>query len=168
MDILKGVPEGSILGPTIFNIFINDIFSFVQKSKLFNFADNNTVAFTHGVFETLINTLQNDSIPLINWFTVNKMKANPDKLPENSAKLLGVEIDSLLNFNKHISLICKKASSQMNALTRIGNNLTLKSSKAIFHAFIMSDFNFCPRISDFCGKQYSDKLELLQYRVCVL
>ena len=45
---------------------------FVEKSKLFNYADENTVAFTHGVFETLINTQQSDSISLINWFTVNK------------------------------------------------------------------------------------------------
>ena len=116
------------------------------------------------------------------------MKANPDKfqtiaigkrtldrnpvfniddidiIPENSVKLLGVEIISLLNFNKHISLICKRASSQINAFKRIGNNLTLKSRKTMFHAFIMSNFNLCPIIWHFCGKQNSDKLELLQYR----
>ena len=75
---IEEVPQGSILG-AIFNIFINDIFFFVEKSKLFNYADYNTVAFTHWVFETLINTLQSDSVSLINRFTVNKMKANPDQ-----------------------------------------------------------------------------------------
>ena len=122
------------------------------------------------------------------WFTSNQMQANPDKFQalavgkrtidkkpicnignthitcEESVKLLGVEIDSLLNFDLHISNICKKASQQINVLRRIGKYLTLEGRKAIYHTFIMSNFNFCPLVWHFCNKSNTSKIEKLNYR----
>ena len=44
--ITKGVPQGSILGPLIFNTVLNDMFYFIEKGKLFNYADDNSIFFT--------------------------------------------------------------------------------------------------------------------------
>ena len=56
-DIHKGVPQGSILEPLLFNVFINDIFLFVKNGSLYNYADDNTLSFCSPDFDLLISTL---------------------------------------------------------------------------------------------------------------
>ena len=85
-DIHKGVPQGSILGPLLFNVFINDIFYFVDQSSLYNYADDNTLSFATPDFRKLISVLETESNSLIDWFHFNCMKANPDKF---QAKAIG-------------------------------------------------------------------------------
>ena len=78
-DIVRGVPQGSILGPLLFNVFINDIFHFLDKSSLYNYADDNTLSYAHSNSDTLIHTLQQDCTSTLQWFNINQMKANPSK-----------------------------------------------------------------------------------------
>ena len=78
-SIHQGVPQGSILGPVLFKIFINDIFHFVESCNLYNYADDNTVSCSDHSLENVIYKLINDSLLLIKWFLNNKMKTNPEK-----------------------------------------------------------------------------------------
>ena len=78
-DIVRGVPQGSILGPLLFNVFINDIFHFLDKSSLYNYADDNTLSYAHSNSDTLIHTLLQDCTFTLQWFNINQMKANPSK-----------------------------------------------------------------------------------------
>ena len=66
LDISKNVPQSSILGPLIFNIFINDILYFIQDGNLFNYADDNCVTMHHKELTTLQGILQNEA-KLTHW-----------------------------------------------------------------------------------------------------
>ena len=79
MSLVSGVPQGSILGPFLFNLFINDITLFFEKSDLYNYADDNTISAFANTINELINILQSESEIAISWFQKNEMIVNPDK-----------------------------------------------------------------------------------------
>ena len=132
----------------MFNVFINDIFYFINDGKLYNYADDNTLSFAHSNFDVLVSTLERETDVLINWFNINCMKANPDKsqaiavgkkthaknpmfyiesatiICEEVVKLLGNDIDYQLTFDSHVKILCRKASQQLNVLKRISHYLT--------------------------------------------
>ena len=79
LDVKSGVPQGSVLGPLLFNIFINNIFYATEASEICNFADDNTIyALSHDV-ESMIAKLEIDLYNTLKWFDANFMVANPTK-----------------------------------------------------------------------------------------
>ena len=116
------------------------------------------------------------------------MKANPDKFQaicigqkthdaissfhlndtvincDDNVTLLGIKIDFMLNFNDHISKICKKASQQLAVLKRIGGFLTKQGKLTIFKSFIVSSFNYCPLTWHFCSQASTHKMEKILER----
>ena len=189
LDVLAGVPQGSILGPVIFNIFINDIAGIFENCNLNNFADDNTLSASAGSVPSLINNLEKDSQKAIEWFQRNHMIANPDKfkaiiiekngrdtsgIPLNinndiikSSKevtLLGIAIDNKFSFSPHIANICKTAANKLNAIKRLQMHFSLSTKKQMAKTFVLSQFNYCPLVWHFCGKGSIHKMEKVQER----
>ena len=186
--LCKGVPQGSILGPLLFNAFINDLFYFVEKCILYNYADDNSMSHSAPAIQDECSALEHDGNIAIDWFESNGMQANPSKfqlmimspiptepvsitlkgntviVSESCVKVLGILTDDRLDFSQHISLMCSKAARQLNALARISKYLDQSSLKTIHDSFISSNFSYCPLVWHFCGKVNNEKIEKIQER----
>ena len=75
LEILAGVPQGSILGPIIFNIFINDFVEIFKNTDIYNFADDNTLSTHSRDANEVVKCLEGESDKAIQWFTENHMKS---------------------------------------------------------------------------------------------
>ena len=78
-EIKRGVPQGSILGPLLFNAFINDIFLVIKKIEICNFADDNTIYDCGEDLSNILENLKPDMKVLLKWFIINSLQANPGK-----------------------------------------------------------------------------------------
>ena len=83
---------------------------------------------------------------------------------ENSVRLLVLEIDSKLNFDKHITQLCKKIAVQVTALSRLKSFLNTAHRKILVTSFIYANYNYYPLVRHFCSKNSMNKIERIQHR----
>ena len=127
-----------------------------------NFADDNTLFVWLNTISDLVNKLESDSNFAIEWFKMNKMMVNPDKFQAivlnkkcsdltntniqadnqviksiSSVEPLGIQIDDKLNFNLHISKICKSAANQLNVLIRLKQFLCFHAKEVLINSYII-------------------------------
>ena len=163
-----GVPQGSLLGPLLFLLYIND---FPQSSKILSFqilfADDSSVFYSEKNPRKLLQTINSELISVNDWIIANRLSLNLVKtnymlfsntlasLPDNiifndvqitevlSTKFLGLHIDSKLNWKDHISYLCKLLSRNtgvINSLKSIFPKNVLKCM--LYSTFILPYINY--------------------------
>ena len=159
--IKHGVPQGSILGAMLFNIFLCDIFFVINNIDIARYADDNTL-YSAGKSQCDLETkLQKASVKRFKWFHENGLKAYQDKydflskkcldintkfsLPAcilenlNSQKLLVVTIDKKLRFNEDVTNLCDKASKKSQTLARTFPYTTQTQKRLLMNNYLMSN-----------------------------
>ena len=128
-ELLTGVPQGSVLGPSLFLLYINDLHNSVRYAKTYHFADDTSVILSSTSLEILSKRINKDLFNLSNWLKANKLSLNVKKtelvifrskklkidssfkfklngkrlVPTKSVKYLGVLLDEHLHWNEQIS-----------------------------------------------------------------
>ena len=89
---------------------------------------------------------------------------NETVVSSRSVELLGVKIDEHLNFNEHITKLCKKGNQKLHALARISKYLNKDKLKILMKTFIISQFNYCPLTRMFHNRTLNNKINRLHER----
>ena len=105
IEVITGVPPGSILGPLLFNIFLNDIFMFILKCNLCNYPDDNNLYSTGKDLNRIRRKLEVDFLILYQWFHENHMALNPEKCHFMVIGSRDLSHEIMLNNNKIIKTI---------------------------------------------------------------
>ena len=185
--VIAGVPQGSIDGPLLFNLFINDLVFFIQYCTLSNYADDNNL-FSMGKNKDQVKTFLSSDFKIINnWFYENFMVLNPEKSHfmcigqkidhaetlnfnnlaiKNSkeVEILGITLDRNMNFHTHIKNICRKAGQKLSALLRISPYLDQRKKVLLYKSMIKSQFNYCPLVWMFCSRQSNNLINKVHER----
>ena len=192
--VLCGVPQGSILGPLLFCVFINDLPLNISSAlvQCDMFADDDTLhASSENVCE-IQHELQQSLNKVSEWCSTNLMALNPSKskcmliatrqkhqrqlpgldLNINSKsveqvsehRLLGVTVDSQLKWQTHIENICKKIAKNVYLLSKIKDIVNCEAKRMFFFAHIMSHLNYVSNVWDGSAEVHIKLLQSLHKR----
>ena len=188
---IHGVPQGTVLGPTLFILYMNDIVNAVKKCKIQMFADDTVIYVMGDRVDHIINTLNEELSNLFEWLNNNSMCLNVTKtkmmiIKNKNCKIntvitdvqinksviervvqykyLGCIIDENLTFSEHFKFVTNKIAKKTNVLNRISKNLSSWTRLTIYKSIIAPHLYFCSTLLFLMNNTDLDILQKRQNR----
>ena len=183
-----GVPQGSVLGPLLFLIYINDFHLAIKNSTVHHFADDTNLLHANDSMKQLNKLLNQDLRSLCDWLKANKIALNvaktevlffrhPNKafnndlklkidgkklFPSHNVKYLGVYVDEFLSFKHHTYELARKLRRANGMLSKIRHYLPLGILRSVYFSIFESHLTYCCCVWGQKGNSLSDKIISLQ------
>ena len=188
-DITCGVPQGSLLGPLLFILYINDFQNSSNVLSFILFADDTSVFFSHKNPDTLLNTVNSELKCIHEWICCNKLSLIVQKtqsilfsnsistLPGNlslmntpidlveSTKFLGLFIDNKLSWKKHTTYLCKLLSRNIGIINKFKLTFSSNILLDLYCTLILPYLNYGILAWGNSSRSQMDRLLLLQKRI---
>ena len=182
-EISTGIPQGSILGPLLFVIFVNDLPSVVEECTVNLYADDTALYSVHSDPGELSRRVQEDLQRVAEWITRNGLRMNVNKTQllvlnrkgkqstadsvqvsvgdsklqkQDCVKYLGVSIDKDLSWKTHIEQIRAQCMAKLAAIRQAGSYLPCHVRKLLYQSFVLPHLDYCSVVWNSCGTILSD------------
>ena len=191
LPITCGVPQGSILGPLLFLIYINDMHSAMEYSAIYHFADDTNLLYSSKSFKDLRKNLNKDLAHLYDWLCANRLSLNAGKtefivfrplvrkalherltlklhhsklFESPKVKYLGLILDNKLSWKWHITELSKKLSSAVGMLYKIRQFCPVSVLRSLYFSLFNSHMSYGLVVWGNANRSLINKIKSLQKR----